>query len=175
MTDICAICHEDLSDNLYQLPECSHTYHTNCIMHWFRTKHTTCPLCQNQGINYTQAYYEVNNSQHYGERALWKEYYKQAASHARKKDADKEIARKVKAIKKTMEKDKEARKMFKNWKKLPPDNLTNKDVIQKAHKMRRGKWRFRRNLYKRKAAVGYLYFHKFLKNKIIIAEKVQIS
>ena len=73
-----------------------------------------------------------------------------------------------------VEKDKEARKMFKNWKKMPPDGLTNKDVIQKALKMRRGKWRFRRNLFRRKAAVGYLYFHKFLKNKIIIAEKVQI-
>ena len=117
MTDICAICHEDLSDNLYQLPECSHTYHTNCIMHWFRTKHTTCPLCQNQGVNYTQAYQEVSNSRHYGERALWKEYYKQAASHARKKDTDKEIARKVKRLKKQWRKIKKLEKCLKIGKK----------------------------------------------------------
>ena len=55
MTDICAICQEDLCGNIYELPECGHKYHTNCIMHWFRTNHNTCPLCQNQGINYTHA------------------------------------------------------------------------------------------------------------------------
>ena len=174
MTDICAICHEDLTNNLYQLPECSHSYHTNCIMHWFRTKHTTCPLCQNQGINYEQAYHYISNTDHYAERILWKDYYKKAASYARKKGGDKEILRRVKAIKKTIGKDKEARKKFREWKKMSPDGLTNKIVIDTAYKMRRGKWRYTRNLFKKKAAVGYLYFHKFLKNKIVIAEKVQI-
>lgn len=44
MTDICTICHEDLSANLYSLPECDHTYHVNCIMRWFRSNHNTCHL-----------------------------------------------------------------------------------------------------------------------------------
>ena len=174
MTDVCAICREDLTDNLYNLPECTHTYHVNCIMHWFRTDHNTCPLCQNQGINYTQAY-DISNTQNYQERALWKEYYKNACSHARKKGADKEIVKRVKSIKKTEETDKKARKTFREWKKLAPTALTNGDVHKEYTKLRRGKWKHHRLLFRKKATTGYLYFHKFTKNKIIIAEKVQIT
>ena len=47
--EICVIC-QDVLDNgeeqIYRLPECSHGYHTNCIMTWFKTCHNTkCPLC----------------------------------------------------------------------------------------------------------------------------------
>merc|ERR1712166_314928 len=49
--DICAICHEDFTGELYTLPECSHIFHTNCIMTWFRMKKTSCPLCNNNGVN----------------------------------------------------------------------------------------------------------------------------
>ena len=46
--ELCAICHEniDLNDgSIYTLPECNHSYHTNCIMTWFRMGKNTCPLC----------------------------------------------------------------------------------------------------------------------------------
>ena len=46
MTEVCAICRDDLCQNTHTL-ECNHTYHTNCIMNWFRTPEATkCPLCQ---------------------------------------------------------------------------------------------------------------------------------
>ena len=46
MTDACAICREDICQNTHTL-EFNHTYHTNCIMNWFRTPNATnCPLCQ---------------------------------------------------------------------------------------------------------------------------------
>ena len=33
----CMICHEGLSTApTYELPECKHTYHTHCIVTWFR-------------------------------------------------------------------------------------------------------------------------------------------
>ena len=52
--DICAICHENLGEeNIYNLPECCHNFHTNCIMTWFRAGHDRCPLCNNKGINAT--------------------------------------------------------------------------------------------------------------------------
>ncbi len=174
MTDICAICHEDLSNNLYNLPECTHTYHVNCIMHWFRTNHNTCPLCQNHGINYTQAY-TLGLSQNYSERTLWKDYYKKACHHARKKGADKEIVRRVKAIKKTEEGYKKGRKTFQEWKKAAPTALTNGAVNKEHIKRRRAKWKHNRLLFRKKSATGYLFFHKFMKNKIIIAEKVQLT
>ena len=95
MTDICVICQEDLCGNIYELPECTHKYHTNCIMHWFRANHNNCPLCQNQGINYNEAYKLANESNFY-ERTCWQQYYKKAVSYSRKKNANTEIIKKIK-------------------------------------------------------------------------------
>ena len=80
--DICSICHEPLSNSeqIYTLPECSHKFHTNCIMHWFRTDHNRCPLCNNEGINFNEHNYD------YVELRLFDTYYKMASNHCRKKD-----------------------------------------------------------------------------------------
>lgn len=48
--DQCIICLEKLNNKpIYSLPECNHTYHQNCIMHWFRQGSSKCPLCNNNG------------------------------------------------------------------------------------------------------------------------------
>ena len=63
--DRCAICQEGLSTaQTYQLPECHHTFHTHCIVTWFRSRPSnnegtwsditqggSCPCCGNRGIN----------------------------------------------------------------------------------------------------------------------------
>ena len=51
---------------------------------------------------------------------------------------------------------------------------TNKQIYNKYMKFQRNKWNIHRNVW-RKVAIGYLYFHKYKKNKIIIAEKMQLS
>ena len=173
--DKCVICHEDLIDNVYELPECGHKFHTNCIMHWFRTDHNTCPLCQNTGINYKIAFQEANSSG-YAEKRLWENYYKEAVRYSKKKDADKEIVSKIKALKKTILNDKNKKKDFKIWTETLSDGLdTNKQIYNKYMKFQRNKWNIHRNVWRRKVAIGYLYFHKYKKNKIIIAEKMQLS
>ena len=40
----CSICHEDMSDNLFKT-SCNHTFHTECINTWLRTK-LACPICR---------------------------------------------------------------------------------------------------------------------------------
>ena len=175
MTDICVICQEDLCGNIYELPECSHKYHTNCIMHWFRSNHDTCPLCQNQGVNYDMAC-ELANEGHYIGRKVWSQYYKQAVSHTRKKNADPEIVKRVKSIQKTIEKDKQLKRDFRIWKgENCNPNITNQDIHKQFMKLREKKWRYHRNIWRRKVAIGYLYYHKFIQNKIIVAEKIQIT
>lgn len=175
MTEICAICQEDLCGNIYELPECGHKYHTNCIMHWFRTNHNTCPLCQNQGINYQHALQEANNGHYFGRR-IWMNYYKSAATYARKKDSDKEIINKVKGVQKTIKKHKDLISSFKEWKKENSDiNKTNDDIYKEYRKFQKKKRQLYFNIWRRKVAVGYLYYHKILQNKIIIAEKVTIA
>ena len=61
--EICVICQESLStkineisglnthNNIFILPECSHAFHTDCIMTWFRMGNKNCPCCGNKGIN----------------------------------------------------------------------------------------------------------------------------
>lgn len=46
---ICCICFAQLEDgDAYTLSECNHTFHTTCIMKWFRSKNDSCPLCREQ-------------------------------------------------------------------------------------------------------------------------------
>ena len=53
--DQCVICLETLDTKpTYSLPECNHTFHQNCIMHWFRQGNCKCPLCNETGALYTQ-------------------------------------------------------------------------------------------------------------------------
>lgn len=48
----CMICREELQcSQCYTLPECNHTYHTNCLVTWFRNGDSRCPYCGNKGIN----------------------------------------------------------------------------------------------------------------------------
>jgi len=48
----CMICKEELScQPCYTLPECKHTYHTTCLVSWFRNGDNRCPYCGNRGIN----------------------------------------------------------------------------------------------------------------------------
>jgi hypothetical protein len=144
-------------------------------MHWFRSNHDTCPLCQNQGINYNQSLSASMESNYVG-RNIWKGYYKEAARYARKKNADTEIVKRVKSIQKTIEKDKQSKNDFKEWKKKICDGTsTNQDIYKQYGKFREKRWRYHRNIWRRKVAIGYLYYHKFIQNKIIVAEKIQIT
>ena len=43
-TNLCSICLSELGDNDYTL-ECNHTFHTKCIVEWFRKSKGNCPLC----------------------------------------------------------------------------------------------------------------------------------
>lgn len=54
--DRCPICLDPLLENTnncdkatYNLPECNHSYHTECITHWFRNGNSNCPCCGDCG------------------------------------------------------------------------------------------------------------------------------
>ena len=40
---------------------CGHTFHTDCIMSWFRSKKNTCPYCRCTGVK-TQSNISINNT-----------------------------------------------------------------------------------------------------------------
>ena len=41
----CCICFDDVNDNSTEL-SCGHKFHSNCIIHWFRSGHQDCPYCR---------------------------------------------------------------------------------------------------------------------------------
>ena len=95
--DICIICTEPLSQyQTYKLPECGHTFHTHCIVTWFRHSPSVddekwktdgkCPLCGNKGINnITIDSYNYFRNLNYSEKIK----YKIIKNEARKKTAPK--------------------------------------------------------------------------------------
>ncbi len=52
--NMCMICHEEMipeTNNVKHKLECGHTYHSNCIITWFRTGNDNCPYCGDKGVN----------------------------------------------------------------------------------------------------------------------------
>ena len=47
----CCICYGEIEDgDTYKIPECQHdSFHTQCIVQWFRTGQRRCPMCNDQG------------------------------------------------------------------------------------------------------------------------------
>jgi len=46
---MCCICLDTVFTEIHQLPECGHSFHSNCIIAWFRKGNKTCPLCKDEG------------------------------------------------------------------------------------------------------------------------------
>lgn len=46
---ICSICLETMdSQTSLTLEECTHTFHSTCIVKWFRSQHSSCPQCRGE-------------------------------------------------------------------------------------------------------------------------------
>ena len=104
VNDICAICHEKLnSEQTFEIPECNHVFHSNCLLQWFRTGELRCPYC--------------NSSCQSDENSHWKERkikYKVITDYCRRKDANKEIVKKVNCIRNLEKKSKTINNEIKN-------------------------------------------------------------
>jgi hypothetical protein len=177
--EICAICHENMNiiDNneLYELPECKHYFHTNCILTWFRTGHNRCPLCNNEGVNNKNMTMNlINNTlDNYSwqyRRKLLHDNYIEMRNISRKKDAPKELKKKIEKLKKSEEKLKIATKEFNDFINSKPENMKVKQLISKGKRLRAKKWKLKRKIIKMKTYIG-------LSNpviNIIIPQKVEV-
>lgn len=172
-TDICSICHENLNNNeqIYILPECSHRFHTNCIMHWFRTDHNRCPLCNDEGINFNENDYD------YIELRTFDYYYRMASNHCRRKDANKIILKENKKLRTLQNKEKTQKQLLKDFKneKCDPEK-TNQQVFSALIKLRRNcGWKLKNKIHTKKRSIGHLYYSMFIKNKFVVANRVTLN
>ena len=163
--DICPICHESMNNELYILPECAHVFHTNCILHWFRSGQNTCPLCMNKGINGTS---DLN----YGNERAALENYKKMRRQSRGKNAPKELIKAIARIKQLEKKHKTLIANLKKYKNKVPVGKTNREIhTEWLYQTRKAwPWRLRAELKQAKIVLGS-------KNIIplIIATKINIT
>ena len=40
--------HKNMEDNIYQIPECNHKFHSECVITWFRMGKSKCPYCNTE-------------------------------------------------------------------------------------------------------------------------------
>ena len=159
----CPICFENVEDDKYILPECKHTYHTNCIMTWFRTGNKSCPMCRNNGINsgnssscisLTHINSELTQySWQYRKKLLNDDYLKMRRLF-RKKDAPKDLKRKFNKLAKMEIKYKKLSKEIQHFRKSKQPELTINQIITKCRRFRGRKWKLRRNINNLKEFIG---------------------
>ena len=163
----CAICHEEMTEGLYTLPECNHTFHTNCIMTWFRLKNTNnkCPLCNNPGVNHLS---DLDNLS-WQSKLPAEQNYKRMRAFSRRKDAPKELKNMVKKLKKLEVLDKERAKEFKEFKASKIPDLTVQQIQKKYSNFRRKRWQMYRRIRRQKTLIG---FQQNITNIIIPVKQV---
>ena len=152
-TEICPICQDSLEGELYTLPECNHTFHTNCIMTWFRapTGNNKCPLCNDCGINKLQDLQDVDFYSKY--TAL--DNYTTMRAYSRRKDAPKDLKKMVERLKKIEEIKNNHVNEFKTFKNNIHSDLTGVQIYRKYCNYRRKKWTLDRRIRKHKMLIGF--------------------
>ena len=149
----CAICHEKLENELYTLPECNHTYHINCIMTWFRSNNSSkkCPLCNQSGINNIKDLTNVP----WISRKVAQENYKHMRILSRKKNAPKELVKKVEKLKKMEDNEIKFKKDFKNFKESKHPDLTVNEIMKKHNNYNIKQWKIHNNIKLQKELIGF--------------------
>jgi len=151
--EICSICHENLDNELYTLPECKHIFHTNCIITWFRTSASInkCPLCNESGINTIK---DVENSRWFDRKIAMENYHKMRI-FSRKENAPKELKQKVEKLKKIEEQFKKFKDELIEFKNKIHTDLTARQIITKSRNYSLKNWRLNNRIRTQKELIGF--------------------
>lgn len=136
--EICCIC-QDILDNgeqIYELPECNHMYHTNCIMTWFRAQNIACPYCANPGTlnekptpRRSYGYYGGYNN---ALRLMETNRYKMIIKILNKKDVPKDLKKLHATLKTSLSIYTNLRKDISEFKKNVKKQLTYENAIKQT-------------------------------------------
>lgn len=147
--EICCICQDVLNngEQTYELPECNHMFHTNCIVTWFRSNQQKCPFCANIGTNGKKENLEINQwgswSGYNNAKKLMDTYqYKCITKILTKKDCPKDLKSLEKKITNNIKKYLEIKKEYAQFKKTTKNTMSYKDACDESSK----RMRIQRNL-----------------------------
>jgi len=181
--ELCAICHENMNivddnEKLYELPECKHYYHTNCIVTWFRCGHARCPLCNNEGINQDNSNMGINlisntlnNYSWQYRRKLLNENYAVMRRLSKKKNASKELKQKINKLQSSEQKFKEVTRELRDFMNSVQPTMTVQQLKTIGRKLRGKKSTLRRKIMTMKSYIGL----SKQSIEIIIPTKVDVS
>ena len=156
-TCICAICHECNDNEMYEIPECKHKFHTSCLLTWFRTGNINCPYCNSvpSDNNIESSYYEsVTNTN---------DKYKIILNYCKRKNANQKIVQKVNNINKQNSKLKEIENEIKE---LKNEVGQFKELNKKCSKLYSKKWTIKKLIRcKKRQLVNMVNIIPFVINK----------
>ena len=102
--NFCSICFTSTDENICTLNECQHSFHTNCILRWFRSGNSSCPCCRSVPLEP-----EFGPEKH--------GRYKFLRKYSNRKEAPKELKNLVEKLKKKEKYLQECNKNIREWKK----------------------------------------------------------
>lgn len=140
--EICSICLENLNnpENIHELQECKHKFHSKCLITYLRTGNTFCPLCRGNANEFIYINPYINHGNKTSISAVLK--------YSKKNNANKNIIKMVKKYKELKKKHKESIKNLSNFQKEIKNNKEYQDIIKKLSKLRSDRWKLRQNIVK---------------------------
>ena len=116
----CSICLEKLDNNKYQIQECKHEFHSGCLLTFFRTGNTSCPLCRSTATH--------NNT------------LRTVLNYSKKENANKTIVNMVKKYKILKQVEETCKREFLEY------NKKYKDIFKMRDKLYTKRWKSSRKL-----------------------------
>ena len=162
----CMICHEGLSTApTYALPECKHTYHTHCIVTWFRhrpqegtlgsSSDGKCPYCGNRGINHIGEEDNDTYRRYMCLTSYQRENLKFIKKYAKKPDAPKQLINLIKKVDIQEQALRDCKKVQTETKKSLKTELVNfSETKKKLTALRQSQWRKRIAIRKTQRAIA---------------------
>ena len=164
-TDPCPICHDKIQTTAqgvlaaYKLPECGHTFHTECAVNWFR-RAPRCPMCNDTGVSHDPTFTSYLNV---------KSEYASASAMSRKKTAKPELKRQYEKISnlnatiKTL--------AFKKTEIMGETGLY-RELRKQYSAVNRKLWRAKRQLWREKKTLVHMCPHQI---NVIIPHRVSVG
>lgn len=156
MTDrICPICLDSINSSdtsespksVYKLPECGCSFHSECIIAWFRQGHASCPTCRTLPRN-------DNRNDPSASRRFWSSPDIKDARKFAKKNPKHEINNLLTRLKK---KEESRKQLLRDKKELQNSTGVYREIKRKITSIQRRIWVKNMEIIKLKNNINFLY------------------